>query len=339
MHGRMNDYGCILFGLFIVEVIMTMNDAALKVFNLSGALEYSGYPYVNRVMLSNGLLSNRKFRRYPLIDILETIARHVSYGDISDAQHPSLQLLIELMESRVLIGELSWGGLNPYSSKILINELNDLLDDFVRISNGEEFKKRIHNLYRMEKRNALSMRDYINHLFNCYSRLLVLRIDFHYTRSLADDVCLEKAIEDRERFLKRTKKEFDHLEGLCWKLEYGDNRKFHYHMVFFFNGAYQQQDIKIAQQLGELWEDITDGQGTYYNCNHGKERYSECYLGMVTHHDENKRNAMKYLEYLVKRDEKILLLQCRGKVRTFGRMETPTRRSAAGRPRLINFSS
>ncbi len=318
---------------------MVMNDAVLYVLKLSRVLNHSRYPYIDRRTLSTGLLSNRKFKQYPLMDTLETIARHVSYGDISNAQHPSLQLLVELMESRVLIGELSWGGLNRHSSKTLIDELNGLLDDFVSISNGEEFKKRIHNLYRMERRNSLSMRDYINHLFNCYSRLLVLRVDFHYRRSLADDVCLEKAIEDRERFLKRAKKEFDHLEGLCWKLEYGDNRKFHYHMVFFFNGAYQQQDIKIAQQLGELWLDITDEQGTYYNCNHGKERYSECYLGMVTHHDENKRNAMKYLEYLVKRDEEILLLQCRGKVRTFGRMETPTRRSAAGRPRLSNLSS
>lgn len=318
---------------------MMMNDAVLKVFNLSSVLEYSRYPYIEKMVLSNRALSNSEFRRYPLIDVLEIIARHVSCGDISDAQHPLLQLLVELMESRVLIRELSWGGLNTYSSQILINELNDLLDDFVRISNGEEFKKRVHNLYRMEKRNALSMRDYIDQLFNCYSRLLVLRVDFHYRKEFAKSVCLEQVVEDREWFLKRAKKEFDHLEGLCWKLEYGKHRKFHYHMVFFFNGAYQQQDINIAQQLGELWLDITGEQGTYHNCNRYKEKYPKCYLGMVTHDDKNKRNAMESIKYLVKRDEEILLLQCRGKVRTFGKMEAPTRRSAAGRPRLINFSS
>ncbi len=49
--------------------------------------------------------------------------------------------------------------------------------------------------------------------------------------------------------------------------------------------------------------------------------------------------ALENENVVVKRDEEILLLQCRGKVRTFGRMETPTRRSAAGRPRLSNLSS
>lgn len=104
--------------LFIVEVIMIMNDAVLYVLKLSRVLNHSRYPYIDRRTLSTGLLSNRKFKQYPLMDTLETIARHVSYGDISNAQHPSLQLLIELMESKVLIGELSRGRLNSQFSII-----------------------------------------------------------------------------------------------------------------------------------------------------------------------------------------------------------------------------
>lgn len=314
---------------------MTLNDALLEVINLPELLMNNRFSSnIELLCLNrNGYISG--LNPCPLLEILESIAQYVSDGLISDAQHPTVKLFVGLMESNLLVQELSRGDLSAKPNKSLTNRVIDFIDEFLLITNGYRFKKQILNMRRMQSRNTNSIYSYISHLFDRYSRLLVVRVDFHYLKVVAKEIPLEHVVTHREQFIRAVKKQFEHLTGLCWKLEYGEDRAFHYHMVFFFNGAHQQQDITIGRRLGELWQGITDGQGTYYNCNRDKDKYRESYLGQVIYHDNVKRNAMRYLEYLVKRDDAIVALQCRGRVKTFERMEISHRKSNAGRPRTL----
>ncbi|MDU3956525.1 MAG: hypothetical protein E7H04_21080, partial [Pseudomonas aeruginosa] len=57
-----------------------------------------------------------------------------------------------------------------------------------------------------------------------------------------------------------------------------------------------------AQQIGELWERITRGQGNFDSCNHDKEKYEdECGIGIIQRNDRAIRpNVHKVVKYLVK---------------------------------------
>ena len=115
-------------------------------------------------------------------------------------------------------------------------------------------------------------------------------------------------------------------------MEYEPQRKFHYHFVFFFDGNKTRQDITLGKLLGELWMKVTDGTGSYYNCNYANKNYPKKYLGMIYYYDGVKRNALANVTYLTKNDENILAVLCKSRDRIFGRMEPPTR-MAQRRPR------
>ncbi|MNR52189.1 hypothetical protein D3C85_1719830 [compost metagenome] len=90
-------------------------------------------------------------------------------------------------------------------------------------------------------------------------------------------------------------------------MEQGQDRGYHIHAAFFFNGNEVRRDVYKAQQIGELWERITRGQGHINSCNHDKEQYGErCALGVVRRDDLNARRHVHYaMRYLVKDDQQL----------------------------------
>ena len=110
--------------------------------------------------------------------------------------------------------------------------------------------------------------------------------------------------------------------GTVWKLEYGPQRKFHYHVLFFLNGKHAQQDVNIARAFGEYWKTtITEGKGIYYNCNAHKERYEKCGLGKVRRDDTAAQEGLlEAVKYMTKIDACARLV-LPGNARTFGRGE------------------
>lgn len=70
-----------------------------------------------------------------------------------------------------------------------------------------------------------------------------------------------------------------------------------------------QGDVYKAIQLGELWEDITHGQGYIYNCNHDKEKYGdECGIGRILRSDRAiRRHVHKAVKYFVKNAQHLRL--------------------------------
>ena len=196
---------------------------------------------------------------------------------------------------------------------------------------GKDSKLR-RNRKRTKSRNTESLKRYCDNIFDVHSRILVVRMDFGYRSHVYKQLCTHAVIQDRCTFLDKVKHKYPGLVGYVWKLEYGEIRTFHYHMVFLFDGSLHHSDIRLGKALGELWEDNCHTYGTHHNCN-ADRNYTECYLGMVHHLDDTKRQVMtKHLPYLCKED-RIIGVFLKKRQRCFGRMETPRRSSNAGRPR------
>ena len=312
---------------------MNANTALIEALDLPSTLEASAYPYTT--IRSNGnhsvLISHTG--RYRLFDVLEQIAYLIEDNVISDVQHPTINLLVTVLSNSLLTREIANGALRHSPRQLFVNDLNRTLEIFNNIANSKQFRKQLANLSRMTTRNTVSLQRYVNDLFEIHSRLLIVRVDFHYLKSECNHLSLEQVMKDRDVFIRQVKREHPYLVGMCWKMEYGRDRSYHYHMVFFFNGAKVQQDVTLGKQVGELWLEVTEGAGTYYNCNANKSKYDECYLGQINYDDTDKRAALTHVSYLTKVDESIIAVQLNDKARIFGKMSLPKHTSAAGRPR------
>ena len=307
---------------------MNANEALLNVIELPKVLSGVNRPYIDWgcFVLQSGCYRS-------LILTLNTIARLIRNNEIKNPQHPNVELFVDLFRDSHLPWHMEASDWMFEKSERLITRINRFLRDYVRQTKTKEFIKQLSNMRRREKRNALSLLCYCNSLFHVYSRLLVVRVDFHYQPEFYDELSPERVIDDREAFLRSIKREFKWLVGLGWKLEYESQRKFHYHFVFFFDGNKARQDILLGQFLGECWVRITGDIGSYHNCNYEDKNYPEKYLGMIHYSDEQKRRALRHVVYLTKNDENILAISCHGRVRIFGRMETPVR-TVERRPRI-----
>lgn len=211
-----------------------------------------------------------------------------------------------------------------------------------------DFKKQLKNFHSLPAQNMRSLRRYIDQLFKRYARLLVLRIDLGYAKSphmmLSESQALEKyhiARSHRERFYSNSRNNslFDHLVGHVWKLEYGLDKGFHYHVMLFFDGSKVREDVNLAKRIGDYWSKvITNGEGVYWNCNANKNDYRNCGIGMINHFDHNRRkNLIEYAGcYLVKSDlfSRVIVRGNNRTGRTFGTGLVKDKDDNRGRPRL-----
>lgn len=166
---------------------------------------------------------------------------------------------------------------------------------------------------RNSLKNYRRLTDLIKALFDCYSRLMVLRVDLSYTQQDGPYIDYATACFHREQLSHAftTHPLFTEMVGYAWKLEWRPDKGFHYHVLFFFDGHRCQQDILHAKQIGEFWQQsITGAQGIYYNCNlDAEERYAYNAMGIIDYYDTEKQQGLDEIaKYLSKIDEYAALL-------------------------------
>ncbi len=273
----------------------------------------------------------------------EVIARSFPIHEFN----PYVELFFRNVNER-LVEKIDAALLSKYSDDELQEKI-DLLNAFIESIRTEaaspSFQKTIKNYQRTQSKNYKSLIEYIDRLFAQYARLLVLRIDFSYKKSkypLTKDEIYDKYSEvkkDRVHFFNnmRSNSLFGQMVGYAWKLEYGLEKGFHYHMLFFFDGSKVQQDINIARRLGEYWENtITGGRGLYYNCNAFKHGYLNQGIGMINHGDIELREGLKLAAaYLTKTDYYARIVSLEKNGRTFGKGEQKQVSKKRGRPRGV----
>lgn len=272
-----------------------------------------------------------------LLDVLEDADDYFySHTDISSS-HPTVALFLRHMQGVHGLAQIKLRGLDEETANVIARDINLALSAFHQALYSKEHQKRLDNKLRAAPRNSQSLDKYIPTLFLKYSKLLFIRLDLGYKEKVYCRLTPETAMEDRRRYLAIIKRQFPGLVGYIWKMEYGQDRRFHMHTVFIFNGARHQQDRSLGRLLGEHWEEYTNDLGTYFNCAHLREQYQARGIdgiGLVHWDDEQKQEKLlKAIGYLTKHDELMLATLPSGR-RTFGRMEIPEASNRRGRPRI-----
>lgn len=226
----------------------------------------------------------------------------------------------------------------------VVRSLNGVVEEIRKTLSSNEFRAEINRHRRSSNKNYKSLVKYVDALFKLRSRLLVLRLDFGYAKAKQSNgfygrACYSEAKKHRERLLVEIKRKLPKgvLVGFCWKLEFGLSKSYHYHFMFFLDGAKVREDISLGRMIGELWQGaITAGKGVYFNCNHKKDSYRACGIGMINHDNvEMRSNLLKAAMYLTKLEFYIKIV-LEGKGRSFGRGEMPDlSRVGRGRPRKL----
>ena len=190
---------------------------------------------------------------------------------------------------------------------------------------------------RKDKRRQASNEKYIDALQEKFSKVCVIRNDFGYKKDENNNVniTLDEANKHVNRFLsnRRNNSVFDNNIGYIFKIEEGVDKGIHIHALILFNGNNVQNDKFKGDQLGQYWKKITNGKGSYHNCN--RNNYKDNATGMLDYRDiEKRRNLDKAMEYLAKDDQRVEALKENKKDRIIRRGTLPKEKGNKGRPRM-----
>lgn len=188
-----------------------------------------------------------------------------------------------------------------------------------RADHLNELRQHRHN----EKLNAAKLDKRLEEILKSYSAVLVVRVDLAYVVS-PDIEQVDNDLEILRRKIKRSEYGKDVLL-LVWALEHGEKKGYHCHIALIFNERKRTSAWNIAKAVGELWEDVTRDEGSYFNCH--DRRYLKQYeeqgtlgVGIIySEVDYQVRRMRSTLSYLARPEkEQFLRVKTTGKMRTFG---------------------
>lgn len=237
-----------------------------------------------------------------------------------------------------------WAGLINEDAFSFARHMNALIGFARSEMSGKAFKKIIGKFDKASKKRSDSLENYIDALFVEHSRMLVVRVDLSYRPDFfnKEDGFDEKLTLVKSHWADMQKdlykgRPVDGLLGFACKLEYGQLKGFHLHLLLFYNGSVRRQDGVLARMVGEHWRDsITNGAGAYFNCNAVKAKYRHLGIGMINFDQVEYIDALKrrVAAYLTKIDYWVRLSP--GKGRAFFRGNMPRKTAVKrGRPRKI----
>lgn len=185
--------------------------------------------------------------------------------------------------------------------------MNALVTRIRQLTCEQWYRRRRGDRRQQAEEQQIQVCDYFDAVSERYSRITIVRVDFHYRSGAQARLRVEHVFDDLKHLVAEHKRNpiFAHLIGHIYAVEQGDRNDgggYHIHAAYFFNGNEVRGDVYKAIQLGELWEDVTHGQGRTHSCNHNKEEYGdECGIGRIHRSDRTtRRHVHKAMKYLVK---------------------------------------
>jgi hypothetical protein len=189
--------------------------------------------------------------------------------------------------------------------------LNELTKCIRTLLTQNRFRRRVHDQRYLAIQQEIEIDRYVDAVLDRYARTCVVRVDLYYRTEAQARLRVERVFDDLNRLIAERERNviFDHDTGYICSVEQGEDRGYHIHAAFFFNGAEVNADIYRAQRIGELWERITRGQGCFNNCNLEKDKYQDRLgIGLIHRRDLNARGHVHYaMRYLVKSDQHLRL--------------------------------
>ncbi|OJU85896.1 MAG: hypothetical protein BGN93_09840 [Acinetobacter sp. 39-4] len=217
---------------------------------------------------------------------------------------------------------------------VLINRLVSKLDELIYNEPYKQIRRNRADKSEHQYKRSIKL---VTRLRETNSKLLVLRIDFSLKGQEFNATSLEEIREYLSKLLKRF--HFDtalpEIVGYIWKLEFGEQKGYHYHCIFFLDGNKYQKDAYYADQIGQVWQKITEEKGIYFNCHRDKFKYRHLAIGMARHDDQEFfDNLDQVLIYICKQDQFLIEKSLNGEdVRTFQTSVIPKEAKPLGRPR------
>ena len=190
-------------------------------------------------------------------------------------------------------------------------EVEALVDHIAIQVESHDFQGSVSHRCNNTKENRASIEEYASYLHKKYSRLLVVRVDFNYSMENQHHIMIDDVYRhlDKMRKAKNGLQFFESLVGSAWCIEQGVTRGYHIHAVYYFLGSKHKNDWYMANQIGLLWESVTDRLGTFYSCNTSDEKAKYERKGMLgvgmIHRDDTEacNNAINAVSYLSDADK------------------------------------
>lgn len=194
-----------------------------------------------------------------------------------------------------------------------------------------EIERDLHQFRLQEQDNTDSLLEYVEELFNHYSKLLIVRVDLGYLNDSKVQITIEQFYRHFEIMRNRLSNQdtfFSNLHGYSWAIEQGKERGYHVHLLLMYDGTKVQNGSYYAQRVGEKWQQITQGHGSYFNL-HSKDyinklRMAGCDIGigMVSRNNEGDLERLRtVIEYLTDpaKDVQRLRVKYVKNMQTFGK--------------------
>ncbi|MBH2578599.1 inovirus-type Gp2 protein [Serratia marcescens] len=155
------------------------------------------------------------------------------------------------------------------------------------------------------------LRRHQNQLFERYSKLLMLRVDFSYLQDSDShgEGDIHSTVADITLLIQRSQ-DIKGLVGYAWVLEHTERHGFHIHAAFYLNGQKHRRAWTVFEALRDTWKYVTWGEGHTHRCE-PREEYRARGEWVTPYDDIKGRKSMQYiLSYLSKQEQKTLGVIC-----------------------------
>jgi hypothetical protein len=208
------------------------------------------------------------------------------------------------------------------------HSMNVLVARISQIIRSKKFKRKENDRrYEASQKQAL-LTEYVGRVLDRYSRTVVVRVDLHYRAIARTRLRIEHVFEDLDLLVRARERNpiFKHETGYICSVEQGEDKGFHIHAAFFFNGAEVRSDFNKAREIGELWGQISRGQGYCYSCNDDKASYGdELGIGVIQRRDiQARQKVVKAMRYLAKDSQHLRMKPAGARAFRTGRVRRAT---------------
>lgn len=280
---------------------------------------------------------------HKLNDLISCHVPHFVYPE-------QINVLFEEMERLGIVSNGTFGSefimfATPDGGADVAKNMEGLLGSVKLVLQSEVFRKKLDVRKAQARRiKKAFLRMYRRCLERC-SRILVVRVDLEYALNGAeegahplfsnnhpDQFALDVFLRDRDRFINNLRDKVgkgqlaENLLEWGWKAEYGEKRGWHLHCVFILDASKVRHAWYYAMQFGEIWERLTEGRGTYYNCHKDTDRYGQCCLGENRRGDAEAAKGFEHFANYLAMDDQMPIVRSSLKSRVYGISRVGTRR-------------
>ncbi|MFB1631279.1 inovirus-type Gp2 protein [Pseudomonas sp. AP-1] len=304
----------------------SQSQAAIRIERLVQSIERTDKPAFEVIQTQAGYERAQRTRISKYFDAIQEMV------DLFDDRHPYVysEHLQAFWEACQDIGlERSRAGvtcLNEHKTAYLDfhHSMNILVARIRQLISSKRYKRKVvDRRYEATRRQAM-LSEYVSQVLDRYSRTVVVRVDLHYRAIARPRLRIEHVFNDLDKLIRARERNpiFEHETGYICSVEHGEDKGFHIHAAFFFNGAEVRSDFTKARKVGELWEQITRGQGYFFSCNDDKDRYGdELGIGVIKRSDtEACRKSIKAVSYLTKENQHLRMKPARARTYRTGRI-------------------